>query len=309
MQRNKLKRQESVDNNNDMLNLTRRSFRRRKFLSQISAPGGFPEDAPMITPGSFTGHELFSVSYNNYIKKAIQPPSPAASILGRVFSFSNTDMQFSNSASRIERKHSKCVKKRRKSSLRNRRSDSNENQEDDVPNLTPIKAILSPNIIQKSPSLLTVTETCSTSAEHTRLRALITIDPRSTEILIANNNLRRMFGLDSEPLIGKKYTEVFDVKRQKEYHQHRKGSFCVGVTVRPVVAYEDLFDDGGDLKVVHGKAVDVLDSQGQITTVCLWSYPLTTVDRDNKPIITRSPSTYIPKRSIPRQHTGSHNSR
>jgi hypothetical protein len=38
-----------------------------------------------------------------------------------------------------------------------------------------------------------------------------------------------------------------------------------------------LFGEDGQLKPVYGKPVDIHDSNGHLSTVCLWSYPLTAI--------------------------------
>ncbi|CAD5235247.1 unnamed protein product [Bursaphelenchus xylophilus] len=298
MQRNKLKRQESVENNNDMLDLTRRSFRRRRMLlSQVSAPEGFPQET-VVAPIALTGHELFSVSYSNYTKKTNQPPSPAVNILGRVFSFSNSDqMHGSKSTGNIERRQSRVSKKKNRPP-RPKIADSN-NIEDVLPpeskNSTASRPVL------RTPSSLTVTaENCTTTSEANRLRALLTIDSESKEILIANNNLRRLFNLDRETLIGQRFTDVFALSKGAELMDPpRKNSFSTARSdsVLPQMPYQVFFEENGNLKPVYGKPVDILDSQGQLSTVCLWSYPLSSsCVQANKSAITRSPSSCLPKR-------------
>ncbi|KHN79383.1 PAS domain-containing serine/threonine-protein kinase [Toxocara canis] len=93
-----------------------------------------------------------------------------------------------------------------------------------------------------------------------RLKAILTVDSKTTEILIANDNVKRVFGLLHYTLIGKRLTEVFSASADEKL---------------PAIPYNELFAQDGKLRAVYGKAVDIVDAAGNRGTVCVWSYPLT----------------------------------
>ncbi|TKR81746.1 hypothetical protein L596_015570 [Steinernema carpocapsae] len=106
-----------------------------------------------------------------------------------------------------------------------------------------------------------------------RRKAVITLDSATTEILIANDYVSRLFGM-RESLIGRKLIEVFTDQKNEE-----KENFDQFGDVRETPTNADLhlalFTDNGRMKTVYGKAVDIVDASGNKSTVSVWSYPLT----------------------------------
>uniref|UniRef100_A0AC34RFT4 Uncharacterized protein n=1 Tax=Panagrolaimus sp. JU765 TaxID=591449 RepID=A0AC34RFT4_9BILA len=64
---------------------------------------------------------------------------------------------------------------------------------------------------------------------------------------------------------------------------------------RPQIVNNALFSQSGKLTPVYGKPVDIIDGEGAISTVCVWSYPLTSTaalinQRKTSHVLHRSPS-------------------
>lgn len=99
--------------------------------------------------------------------------------------------------------------------------------------------------------------------------------------------MRRLFDLNrsSASLIGRKLTEVFPSHRQlldKQNGSTDNLKFFLQLDEdsdeeSKTALHSALFDENGQLKPVYGKPVDIHDTHGQVSTVCLWSYPLTAV--------------------------------
>ncbi|VDN18713.1 unnamed protein product [Gongylonema pulchrum] len=71
-------------------------------------------------------------------------------------------------------------------------------------------------------------------------KVILIVDSKTTEILIAHSNVKRLLGLSYEQMIGRQLTEVFSSNSDDK---------------PPVIAYSELFHPDGQLKSVYGKAV------------------------------------------------------
>uniref|UniRef100_A0A914WVU1 Protein kinase domain-containing protein n=1 Tax=Plectus sambesii TaxID=2011161 RepID=A0A914WVU1_9BILA len=109
------------------------------------------------------------------------------------------------------------------------------------------------------------------SAKNYRAKGVLTVDQRTTEILIANDLACKIFGLGHRKLIGKKLSELCP-------HDSK---------IFPAITDRCMFDENDELQPVFGKAVEIVDANGKQDTVCLWSYPLTST-HDNLGLVTAS---------------------
>jgi len=71
--------------------------------------------------------------------------------------------------------------------------------------------------------------------------------------------------------------------------------------LRPQIVNNALFSPSGKLTPVYGKPVDIVDGEGAISTVCVWSYPLTSAaaiinQRKSSSLLYRSPSEILAKK-------------
>jgi hypothetical protein len=160
-----------------------------------------------------------------------------------------------------------------------------------------------------TPSSTSIAQTTTTtSLAPSRRRAVITVDAKTTEILIANDNVCRMFGLKDRSLIGKRLGEVFPVRNGKSQGSLPPQRFVddFGNEKGPQILDKALFTDDGQLRPVYGKPIDILDADGTVSTVCVWSYPLTSAAahaavppplRKSSAMILRSPSAFLPSTS------------
>ncbi|VDD96502.1 unnamed protein product [Enterobius vermicularis] len=98
-----------------------------------------------------------------------------------------------------------------------------------------------------------------------RLKAVFIIDSKTTEILVANDNVKRVFGLLHPSLIGRRFTDIFSTSPNQQL---------------PAILYNTLVTPDGHLKEVYGKAIDAIDSQGKQCAISAWSYPLTQAAAD-----------------------------
>ncbi|KAK0406062.1 hypothetical protein QR680_018348 [Steinernema hermaphroditum] len=115
----------------------------------------------------------------------------------------------------------------------------------------------------------------SQNATKHRRKAVITLDSGTTEVLIANDYVSRLFGI-RESLIGRRLIEVFSDEKKKEEGKEDVDEF--GNLTQPPTnkkLHDALFTDNGRMKTVYGKAVDIVDAAGNKSTVSVWSYPLT----------------------------------
>uniref|UniRef100_A0A914HV33 Protein kinase domain-containing protein n=1 Tax=Globodera rostochiensis TaxID=31243 RepID=A0A914HV33_GLORO len=141
-----------------------------------------------------------------------------------------------------------------------------------------------------------------TSAKQRRRRAVITVDAESTQILIASDSVCRLFGLRDRSLIGKSLDAVFPVALSS----HQTASERVK---GPLLLQNVLFVDDGrnkrHLRPVYGRPMDVLDAEGRLQTLSVWSYPLagpsTNVEmpRKNSAVLMRSPSGFLTSDNTP----------
>uniref|UniRef100_A0A183BLS7 PAS domain-containing protein n=1 Tax=Globodera pallida TaxID=36090 RepID=A0A183BLS7_GLOPA len=104
-----------------------------------------------------------------------------------------------------------------------------------------------------------------------RRRAVITVDAESAQILIASDSVCRLFGLRDRSLIGKSLDAVFPValSSHQATSERVKG---------PLLLQNVLFVEDGrnkrHLRPVYGRPMDVLDAEGRLQTLSVWSYPL-----------------------------------
>uniref|UniRef100_A0A1I7YLR4 PAS domain-containing protein n=1 Tax=Steinernema glaseri TaxID=37863 RepID=A0A1I7YLR4_9BILA len=115
----------------------------------------------------------------------------------------------------------------------------------------------------------------SQNATKHRRKAVITLDSGTTEILIANDYVSRLFGI-RESLIGRRLIEVFSEQTKEEEKENIDDEFgdCTEPPTNKML-HAALFTDNGRMKTVYGKAVDIVDAAGNKSTVSVWSYPLT----------------------------------
>uniref|UniRef100_A0A914QZB8 PAS domain-containing protein n=1 Tax=Panagrolaimus davidi TaxID=227884 RepID=A0A914QZB8_9BILA len=145
------------------------------------------------------------------------------------------------------------------------------------------------------------TQNCPPAREN-RKKAVITVDAQTTEILIANDSVCRLFSLKDRSLIGRKLKDVFAGKGVDELKQLNHSSFYCDDPdegSKPIIVNNALFSQNGKLTPVYGKPVDIIDADGVLSTVCVWSYPLTpaaalATQRKNSALLSRSPSERIP---------------
>uniref|UniRef100_A0A914C448 Uncharacterized protein n=1 Tax=Acrobeloides nanus TaxID=290746 RepID=A0A914C448_9BILA len=71
---------------------------------------------------------------------------------------------------------------------------------------------------------------------------------------------------------------------------------------KPLIPKDTVFNKDG-LQLVHGKPIDTLDTEGNVLTICVWSYPLSTpineeaANRKCSAIVFRSPSIFTDESS------------
>ncbi|KAI6216740.1 PAS domain-containing serine/threonine-protein kinase [Aphelenchoides besseyi] len=270
----------------------RRSFHRRRILlTQKSEPSDLPEDHVVSSP---SGHEQNSVSYFSLQPPiAKEPLSPAAKVLGHVFTFNDSPNPKTVESRRRSQK-GKPVNKmtkndRRRSSIAQTTTSGNSFADTFAPTSTASSfyTSVSGGNPQTNNAILsclssTANQNSPTQTKNNRRKAVITLNPETTEILIANDNLRRLFALDHDAIIGKQLTQIFPPPEEQPNGLH----FA-------------LFDRNGKLKSVYGKPVDIR-TNGELSTVCLWSYALTAAPQSTagqqrrSAILSRSPSAYLP---------------
>ncbi|KAI6190754.1 PAS domain-containing serine/threonine-protein kinase [Aphelenchoides bicaudatus] len=146
-----------------------------------------------------------------------------------------------------------------------------------------------------------------------RQKAVLTVNAQTTEILIANENLRKLFDLNRSlnSLIGRKLTEVFPSHRNKPKNEFNDLNDSNDLSLEidededgKTPLHSALFGEDGRLKPVYGKPVDIHNTHGTLNTVCLWSYPLTPIattsinepskERKTSVMLMRSPSAFLP---------------
>uniref|UniRef100_A0A915D9V0 Uncharacterized protein n=1 Tax=Ditylenchus dipsaci TaxID=166011 RepID=A0A915D9V0_9BILA len=111
----------------------------------------------------------------------------------------------------------------------------------------------------------------SPSCAKNRRKAVLTVDAKTTEILIASESICALFRLKDRSLIGKKLAQVFQWKIRR----------CIA---RLLLIPKTNSQWKMRLKPVYGKPVDILDADGNKSTICLWKCS----------VILRSPSAYLP---------------
>uniref|UniRef100_A0AC34GT42 PAS domain-containing protein n=1 Tax=Panagrolaimus sp. ES5 TaxID=591445 RepID=A0AC34GT42_9BILA len=162
-----------------------------------------------------------------------------------------------------------------------------------------------PNFVHRKGSIIPQnfgpTQTNPPTREN-RKKAVITVDAQTTEILIANDSVCRLFSLKDRSLIGRKLKDVFAGKGVEDLKQLKHTSFYCDdpdEDSKPIIVNNALFAPNGKLTPVYGKPVDIIDADGVLSTVCVWSYPLTpaaamATQRKNSALLSRSPSERIP---------------
>ncbi|XP_071508045.1 PAS domain-containing serine/threonine-protein kinase-like [Diadema antillarum] len=94
-------------------------------------------------------------------------------------------------------------------------------------------------------------------------KAMLTIEARSTKILVASKMAGELFGYNPEEMIGKKMTDLLSL-------QNREG---------PQALMEEHLETSGQVVMVSGKVFDVVDTSGLSIPVSLWMKKLT--DEEN----------------------------
>ncbi|KAI1730343.1 PAS domain-containing serine/threonine-protein kinase [Ditylenchus destructor] len=152
-------------------------------------------------------------------------------------------------------------------------------------------------------SSASATPTVSPAAKNNRRKAVITVDAKTTEILIASDSICGLFGLRDRSLIGKKLAEVFPMESapiRKCSTDSKSKVILEDVSSKKgpsILEKNILFDGNHRLRPVYGKPVDILDAVGNKSTVCVWSYPLTTtaalISQRKSSSVLRSPTSYL----------------
>uniref|UniRef100_T1JIH4 Protein kinase domain-containing protein n=1 Tax=Strigamia maritima TaxID=126957 RepID=T1JIH4_STRMM len=83
-------------------------------------------------------------------------------------------------------------------------------------------------------------------------KAVVTIDAKSSEILVANDMACRLFGYNSDELCRRRLADMF---------KHRSNRKAI---------VETHLDSSGEVIVVSGKVIDMIDSEGEVVPVSLW---------------------------------------
>ncbi|XP_071854888.1 PAS domain-containing serine/threonine-protein kinase-like isoform X2 [Apostichopus japonicus] len=94
---------------------------------------------------------------------------------------------------------------------------------------------------------------------HNPNKAILTIEARTTKILVVNKMACELFGLTSEELTGMKMTNLLSIKDRE----------------MPDVLQEHHLDTSGRVVIVSGKVFEVLDSGGLVIPVSLWMKKVT----------------------------------
>ncbi|XP_022242516.1 PAS domain-containing serine/threonine-protein kinase-like [Limulus polyphemus] len=87
-------------------------------------------------------------------------------------------------------------------------------------------------------------------------KAIVTINARTTEILVANKMACQLFGVNGSELHGKKLCDFFS---------KRKGQY---------ILTETELESNGELVVISGKILDLIDAVGDTTPVSVWARQL-----------------------------------
>nr|XP_054750593.1 PAS domain-containing serine/threonine-protein kinase-like [Lytechinus pictus] len=94
-------------------------------------------------------------------------------------------------------------------------------------------------------------------------KAMLTIEARSTKILVASKMAGELFGYDPQELVGKKMTDLLSLPDRD----------------RPHALMEEHLESTGQVVMVSGHVFDIMDSNGLVIPVSLWMKKLT--DEDN----------------------------
>lgn len=90
-------------------------------------------------------------------------------------------------------------------------------------------------------------------------KAILTIEARTTKILVVNKMACELFGLPADKLTGMKMTNLLSIKDRE----------------RPDVLQEHHLDTSGRVVIVSGKVFEVVDSSGLVIPVSLWMKKVT----------------------------------
>ncbi|XP_041486067.1 uncharacterized protein LOC121432268 [Lytechinus variegatus] len=94
-------------------------------------------------------------------------------------------------------------------------------------------------------------------------KAMLTIEARSTKILVASKMAGELFGYDPQELVGKKMTDLLSLPDRD----------------RPHALMEEHLESTGQVVMVSGHVFDIMDSNGLVIPVSLWMKKLT--DEEN----------------------------